>query len=221
MKLDPQNLTIDLKVQSKYRQLLSQLGNGAVELQCVMLGDSDVDYALGSDTQMKTKVLSSPYNVEGIRYPLIYNGLGKGVKGRIDSFARFINSDGTISSLYNYPTNSNLTVGQTPPTRQNDFSWERITFTSSKMGVIIFFQTLLDFYTDENGLQERLGEKYKFQVLFDGSSTVPSDWEIIYDYDNGSMLIAKNSLSVGNDYIGTIGVIGVTSGAKRIIYFNY
>ena len=220
MKLDPSNIVLDLKVQDRYRQLLSQLGTNAVTLSCIVLGDSDIDYELGESVQTKNRILSTPYNSEGIKYPLIYNGLGKGIKGTVTSFARFVDASGNISSYYSYPLNETLSQGTTPPTLANGFNISSILFTSSKMGVILYFQTLLDYYRDSNGIQEKIKENYAIQVLFSGSTTVPSSWEVIVDQTNNSMFIGKDAISVGSSLNCTIGIIGTVTGSKKIILFN-
>ena len=220
MKLDPSNIVLDLKVQDKYRQLLSQLGTNAVTLSCVVLGDSDIDYELGPNVQTKNRILSTPYNSEGIKYPLIYNGLGRGIKGTVTSFVRFVDASGNVSSYYSYPLNQTLTQGIAPPTLANGFNKSSILFTSSKMGAIIYFQTLLDYYRDENGIQQKIKEDFKFEVLFDGVTTVPSGWEVIIDKKNNSMFIGKSAISVGGTLNCSIGAIGSITGSKKIILFN-
>ena len=100
MKLDNSKIVLDLKVQNRYRELISRLGAGQVKIECFILGDSDVNYELGSEVISKNRILSSPYHSEGIKYPLIYNGLGKGIRGVISCFVRYVDSLGNVLSYY-------------------------------------------------------------------------------------------------------------------------
>ena len=223
MILDPNILQLDIKVQDKYRKLLSKLGQDGVELKCVQLGDSDIDYELSPNME-SARILNAPYNVESIKYPLIYNGAGKGLKGTVSSFVRLVNADGTISSLYNYPTSSLFETGRVPPSLENGKNFDKIDFTSSQMGVIIYFQTLLDYYFDiETNLPLRLKEEYDIVVTFSSSTTVPTGWEITIDQANGSMLLGKAAVAVSSTTIfnGKIEAIGKISSNKKTIEFNY
>ena len=90
MLLDSQILQLDIKVQDKYRKLLSKLGQDGVELKCVQLGDSDIDYELSPNID-NARILNAPYNVESIKYPLIYNGAGNvGSRLAVDNMQEFI-----------------------------------------------------------------------------------------------------------------------------------
>ena len=220
MRLDPNILQLDIKVQDKYRQLLSKLGQDGVELTCVQLGDSDIDYELSLDMN-NARILNSPYNVEGIKYPLIFNGAGKGLKGIVSAFARKVNGDGTVSSLYTYPSDNVLSVGRTPPSLENAFNWDVLTFDSEKMGMIIYFQTLLDYYLEAGtNLPLRLKEEYEITVTFNGSETVPDGWEVTLDTTNSSMLLGKGEVSLVS-LEGKIETTGKVSGNTKTIEFNY
>jgi hypothetical protein len=95
-----------------------------------------------------------------------------------------------------------------------------LTFDSTKSGYILFFETLLDNYLDDNNVPERMSEQYKFTVTFNGSETIPNGWDIIYDYEHGSLLIGKDVGSVTSSNNGIITVFGLTSRFQKTILFN-
>jgi len=219
MNLDPTQLQIQIKAQDRFRKMIANISNKNA-LTCVMLGDSDIDYETAIDIE-HTRIMDAPYNCEAIKYPLIYNGEGKGLSGQINCFVRQIDSNGNIKSLYNYPTNNTLTYGKTIPTLENGFDWSQLTFDSTKMGYILFFETLLDNYLNEDNIPQRMSEEYKFTVTFNGSEIVPTKWDIIYDYVHGSLLIGKDSLNVGSVNNGMITIFGLTSRFQKTVIFNY
>lgn len=223
MILDNANINVDIKVQDRYRKWLSNLmSTGTMELKCVMLGDSDIDYEL-SPNMINARILNSPYNIESIKYPLIYNGIGNGISGAITSFVRYVDENGNVLSYYNYPLTNDLTIGRVPPTLKNGLDTDVINFTSNKMGIIIFLQTLLDYYRDENGVQERLNEQFDITVLFNGSQNIPTGWQIINDFENGSFLISKNAVALTDPtttFNGVINVKGRISNIQKTISFN-
>ena len=221
MELNQNIIEVDIKVQDSYRQLLSQLGIGAAQLQCVMLGDSDIDYELGPNVATKNRILSAPYSIPAIKFPLIFNGAGKGLSGNITTFARQVNSDGTVSGIYAYPPTLTFTISQVPPTLANGYNWTNLTFTTAKMGFILYFQSILAYYQNISGVQEKLIESYTITVTFNGSSTLPANWEIIYDTTDNSMLIAKNAVSLIGNPNGLITVVGNISKMTSTINFNY
>lgn len=219
MNLDTTQLQIQIKAQDRFRQMIANISNPQV-LTCVMLGDSDIDYEMSNNIN-GIRVMDAPYDCEAIKYPLIYNGNGKGLNGEINCFARQIDANGNILSLYNYPTSSTLSYGKTIPTLSNGFDWSQLSFSSVKMGYILFFETVLDNYLDQNNISERMQEQYKFTVTFNGSQIVPSSWDVIYDYTNGSMLIGKNVVNVGSVNNGTITIVGLTSRFQKTVLFNF
>ncbi len=86
MQIDPNKLILDIKVQDKFRELLSQRGADMPKIVGVMLGDSDIDYNL-LDVN-RSHILNAPFNTNRIKYPLVYSGSGRGMEGRITCFAR-------------------------------------------------------------------------------------------------------------------------------------
>lgn len=223
MILDSSQIQVDIKVQDRMRKWLSRLmTSGTLEFECIMLGDSDIDYELSVDMS-KARILNAPYNIEAIKYPLIYNGLGKGIKGVITCFARYVDANGDISSYYDYPVSTALTIGKIPPTLQNGYDIDSAAFTNNRMGVIFFIQTLLDYYRDENNLQQRLKEVYEFKVLFNGSETIPSGWQVIKDINNSSLFISKDTVTLvdpSTTLNGELQIVGNISKIQRSIKFN-
>jgi hypothetical protein len=167
-------------------------------------------------------VLNTPYNSEGIKYRLIYNGAGKGLTGTVTGFVRFVDATGNVSSLYNYPTTTNLTQGKIPPSLDNGYNWDKILFSDSKLGAIIFAQTLLDYYLDANGVPMRLKEVYNITVTFSGSEAIPTGWQVTKDLTNGSVLIGKSAVAVTSTSVfnGLVTIEGKTTGNKKYIQFN-
>lgn len=219
MNLDNTQLQIQIKAQDRFRQMIANISNPNV-LTCVMLGDSDINYEMSNNID-NVRIMDAPYDCEAIKYPLIYNGEGKGLSGEINCFARQIDANGNIMSLYNYPTSNILTYGKTIPSLANAFDWSQLTFDANKMGYILFFETLLDNYLDVNNIPQRMQEQYKFTVTFNGSQVVPNNWDIIYDNNNGSLLIGKNIVNVGNANNGMITIFGLVSRFQKTILFNF
>ena len=220
MILNPAIVQVDIKLQDKARQLLSQL-NGKLAVKCFSLGDSDIDYEL-SPNMNNARILNAPYSVQSIKYPLIVNGGGKGLKGTISCFLRYIDTDGNISSLYNYPPSLTFTNGIIPPTLDEGYDWTQVNFTNVKMGVILYFQTLLDYYMDSMGKQERLSELYDMKVLFNGTEVIPTGWQVIKDLTHGSLLLGKDSTVTVTpaNYQGSIQITGKLTKQVRIVQFN-
>lgn len=221
MKLSPNTLKLEIKVQDKYREWFSGLGQEtALKASCVILGDSDVDYSIAPNIS-KTRILSAPFNVEGVKHKLIYNGVGKNLSGLIKCFVRRVNSTGDIESLYDYPLTNTFTAGTTAPTLENGNNFEFVTFTNSKMGYILFFSTVLDYYLTDTGIKKRLGEEYTFDIDWNGLP-MPTNWDFVVDNVNGSMFISKNELanSVGSIYNCTITAKGKNSNKIKKIKFN-
>jgi len=224
MILNPNTLVLDIKLTDEMREWLSTLGNeDLLSATCVILGDSDIDYNLAPKINT-TRILEGPYNPPAVKYKLIYNGVGQDLSGTIKTFARYVNTDGTISSLYDYPTTSNFTSGTTPPSLENGKDFDQITFQDVQMGYILYFETVLDFYLDDDGTKERLNEDYTFTILWDGSATIPAGWDYVIDTVNGSMLLAKTDTTtspIGTNYRGKITVFGNTSNKTKVVTFNY
>lgn len=222
MKIRENILQIDIKVEDRYRKWFSTLGqDGCLAATCVVLGDSDIDYELAPNID-KTRIVSTPYHVEGIKHKLIYNGVGKNLAGQIVSFARKVDDLGNVSSIYNYPTDEIFATGIIPPALSNGKNWERLTYTDSKMGYILYFSTVLDYYLDDNGVKKRLVEAYDFSFDWDGG-TQPVEWDYVIDNDNGSILIAKEDTSsspVGSAFNATVTVVGQESQKIKKVRFN-
>lgn len=223
MILDPTRINVDIKVQDRFRQYLSELlSKNLIELKCVMLGDSDIDYEMGYQIN-KVRILNSPYNIQAIKYPLIYNGLGKGIKGTVTTFVRYVDTNGTVSSYYNYPTDTVLSSGRVPPILRNGYDVSFVEFTSAKSGAIVFLQSLLDYYVDENGVQQRLKEQYDIKFFFNGSQVVPNGWQATVDSDNGSFLIGKSNVAIQfpSDYKGEVLIKGLSSQLTKTLKFKF
>lgn len=223
MKLNQNILSVNVVVQDKYRKWLSSLGNESLlSAKCVILGDSDLNYEL---TDMnKAKIINAPYSVDGIRYKLIYNGVGKNLAGSIKCFARQVIATGDVQSLYTYPNNETWGTGVTPPTLENGKNWEKITFSDLKMGFILYFSTVLDYYFDEDGVKKRLVEEYDYTFDWDGSETTPANFEYVIDNTNGSLLISKDDTTgspIGLTYRGTITIKGQFSQKIKKVLFNF
>lgn len=223
MRIRQNILQLDVKVEDRYRKWFSTLGqDGCLAATCVVLGDSDVDYELAPNID-QTRVVSTPYHVEGVKHKLIYNGVGKNLAGQIVCFARKVNENGEIQSIYNYPTNENWTTDITPPTLQNGKNWERVTFSDEKMGYILYFSTVLDYYLDEDGVKKRLVEQYDFSFDWDGGAQ-PAEFYYVIDNDNGSLLLSKEETSsspVGTAFNGIITVVGQKSQKIKKLRFNF
>lgn len=222
MRVRQNILQLDIKVEDRYRKWFASLGQeNALAATCVILGDSDIDYELAPNIDT-SRIVSTPYNVEGIKHRLIYNGVGKNLAGQIACFARKVTDTGAIQSIYDYPSNEIFTTGVVPPSLENGKNWERIDFTDSKMGFILYFSTILDYYYDENGVKKRLVEKYNFSFDWDGGAQ-PIGWDYVIDNDNGSILIAKEdttSSPVGSAYNGVLTVVGQDSQKIKKVRFN-
>jgi hypothetical protein len=222
MRLQPNILTLDLKVQDRYRKWFSALGADPNYLAstCVILGDSDIDYELAPNID-NSRILSAPFSTEGIKHKLIYNGVGKNLSGVIKCFARKVLDDGSVESLYDYPVTQSFSAGTTPPTLTNGRNWEYVTFTSNQMGFILYFSTVLDFYLDANGVKKRLVENYDFTFDWNGSPLTPAGWNYIIDTDNGSIFLFKSAGAVGLTYSGKITAVGQSSQKVKELAFNF
>jgi len=86
----------------------------------------------------------------------------------------------------------------------------------------MYFQTLLDYYMDNKGKQERLPELYDMKVFFSGNEIIPNGWQIIKDFNNGSLLLGKDStisVTPGN-YQGLVQITGKLTKQVRTVQFN-
>lgn len=224
MLLNPNQLVLDIKLQDRFRRWFSTIGNeNLLTAGCVILGDSDIDYELAPNVN-SSRILDAPYQTEGIKYKLIYNGVGKNLAGAIKCFIRRVDVDGSIDSLYDYNADENFIPGQTPPTLVNGKDWDRITFQDVKMGYILFFETVLDYYLTDDGIKKRLVEPYTFSFDWNGSSLTPSNWDFVIDNTNGSLLLTKQDTSgspIGLNYRGNLTVTGQTSRKIKIVNFNF
>lgn len=222
MRIRENILQLDVRVEDRYRKWFSTLGqDGCLAATCVVLGDSDIDYELAPNID-QTRVVSTPYHVEGIKHKLIYNGVGKNLAGQIVCFARKVDDLGNVYSIYDYPTNEVFAAGVIPPTLANGKNWERVTFTDAKMGFILYFSTVLDYYLDDDGVKKRLVETYDFSFDWDGGAK-PAGWDYVIDNDNGSILIAKEETSgspVGTAFNAVVTVVGQDSQKIKKLRFN-
>lgn len=173
----PENtqLKLDVKAQDRLREWFAQRNDAEVDnlvLTCLSLGDSDVDYKL-SDKVDQIRVLNAPYNVERIKHKLIFRGSNTNLTGTITAFARYVNQDGTLSSLYEYPPSSETFLpGIFPPSVENGFDQSELIFQggldATREGYVLFFQTLPDGFfvgTGEDPTQLlRLVEPYDITI---------------------------------------------------------
>lgn len=229
MILQNNTLQLDIKLTDAYRKYLSSLGSlEALKAGCVILGDSDIDYTLSPNIS-ESAILNAPYAPSGIKHKLLWNGVGKDLSGTIRCFARQVQANGSINSLYNYPTDEIFSLGDTPPELINGKDWNQITFNDSKMGYILFFETVLDYYLTDDGINERLIELYDVSIDWNsennnGDNSIPLDWDVVTDNLNGSMLISKNDTTlnpIGLNYRGQIIISAQFTKKKKIITFNF
>lgn len=213
MKVNNSVLTLDIKIEDKFRELLANLDKGMPKLKGVILGDSDIDY---QNLDIKnSRIHNAPYNINKVKYPLIYAGGEKGVEGYITVFLRkvvdttefydpsIITSGPTIyqtcriDSMYDYPTTSIFTNGGSPPVLGNGFDWDMIDFENNKMGYLVYFQViLLNYYDKTTNLPLRFNEKLDIKVEFNNSEIIPAGWRIIKDIDQTSQTFFGKTYNV-------------------------
>lgn len=225
MILNNNTLQLDIKLTDQQRQNMSNLltADPTLSPTCVIVGDSDIDYSLSPNVSTSA-ILNAPYAPSGVKWKLIYNGVGKNLSGEITTFARKILADGTIQSLYTYPTDLVFSNGATAPSLVEGYDWNQITFDDLQSGYILFFQTVLDYYFDADGNKERFLESYNFTIDWSGSSITPANWDYVIDNTNGSILLAKQdttSTPIGFNYRGTITITGQFSQISKIVTFNF
>lgn len=242
MKISNKNyIYIDTKVQDEFRKRLAQLNNTNLKATCVTLGDSDVDYRLVTP-KSDQRVLNAPFSVNAVKYPLFYSGAANGLNGYITAFARQVvddNGNTLVNSLYEFPPLENFSLGSTAPTVDNGKNFSRLEFAENKMGYILYFQSILYNYIDQDsGLLKRFNEKISCRIYFNNEEYVPDDWQIIKDENsrdiylanedktitihNNSVFIAKDATlqPISNNNNGRIEILGETTGLQKIIYFN-
>jgi len=223
MVLDNSRLQIDIKVSDAYRQYLSSLGfDTALKGSCVILGDSDVDYQLAPNVQTN-RILNAPYSPAGVKHKLLYNGVGKNLSGTIKAFARRVEPDGSIMSLYQYNADEVFYPGDTPPTLAEGKNWDQITFDDLKRGYILFFESVLDYYLTADNIKKRISEAYTFTFNWDGGPK-PSNWDFVIDNTNGSLLLAKQDTTgtpIGLNYRGTLTIAGQFTKLTKVVTFNF
>lgn len=168
-------LVLDVKAQDRLRQWFSQRGSlNNVVITAFELGDSDVDYRL-SLQPTEIQVLNAPYQVQQIKYKLIFTGSAANVTGQITSYLRYVDNTGSISSLYGYPPTTSFSSGSFPPVVTNGYNWNNISFgtvngPNNREGYILFLQTLPTGYTEPDPsnplatLPLRLIEPYDFSI---------------------------------------------------------
>lgn len=247
MKVNNSVLTLDIKIEDKFRKMLANLDKGMPRLTGVILGDSDIDYEFPD--MKNARIHNAPYNVNKVKYPLIFSGGEKGMEGYITTFVRKI-VDTTdplsiiptptcrIDSMYSYPGSNAFLPGGSPPTLGNGYDWDTLDFEDLKMGYIIYFQViLLNYYDKTTNLPLRFNEKLDMKVEFNGSEIIPANWQIIKDIDttpqtffgktynvwHNSILIGKNAMAIANPLSpkkGLITVTGTTSNITKKITFN-
>ena len=227
MNFNNLQLYIDLKTCDRLRQWFSLRGSSDnIQIKAVEFGDSDVDYAL-STTPNNIRILNAPYQVDRIKWKLIYSGsIAGGLSGHLTTFLRHVNSLGQVESLYNYPPTLTYTLGIVPPTLTMGADFDYIQFntgSSAREGFIVFLQTLPDGYIDlATGLPMRYAEEYS--LIFSGPATannLPVGWEVIPDVINGSFLLAKPDSYIFTSSTGTIVIKGLDTGIQRTITYNY
>jgi hypothetical protein len=142
-------LILDIKAQDRLRQWLADRSNqNNFIITKLALGDSDIDYEM-SYRSTNIRVLNAPFNVADIRYKLIFEGGLSSFGGKIATHARYIDSNGEVLSLYNYPGSNSLVLGTQIPSAFNGYDWQEIIFSNlTKEGFFLFNETLpLNYFT--------------------------------------------------------------------------
>lgn len=214
-------LIVDVKIQDRLRNKFAKIALADpqnLKITCIEFGDSDVDYRLSYD-YTRIRVLNAPYNIEKIKSRLVYQGLDAGLTGEIKMYKRFVDSQGYVSSYYNYPSSNILSLGVVPPSLSNGFDSNTLEFANDPVqGWICFLETIPDGYYDTDGSQLRLPEQYDFEVTI----VDPLYLEITLDETNGSFLASKQ-LNPADDTphapyeIGRVKVTGRLSGLTKTI----
>ncbi len=214
-------LIVDVKIQNRLREKFSKIAQANpqnLRISCIEFGDSDVDYRLSYD-YTKIRVLNAPYNIERIKSRLVYQGLDAGLTGEIKMYKRFVDSQGYVSSYYQYPDSNALSLGVLPPTLANGFDNNTLFFGNDPVqGWVCFLETVPDGYYDDQGNQLRLPELYTFTV----TNLYPDFLEITLDEVNGSFFASKllnpDDVAPHAPYeIGRVVAVGQFSGLTKTI----
>jgi hypothetical protein len=218
MILNSNQLKLDIKAQDRLRRWFAERNNPHnIQITCVGLGDSDIDYELAGRSNT-IQNLAAPYDTPTIKHHLVYSGLVNNITGKITLFLRRVTSNGIVQSLYGYPPTLAFTSGVIPPTLANGYDFSVISFDNSlitREGFVGFLQTLPDNYLDSNNVQQRLNEQYTYDIV-----NLPTNWEFIIDHVNNSFLLAKPDNYVFQNTSGLIKVKGNDSGLSKTIIFN-
>lgn len=217
------NLAIDLKCQDRLRRWFSQRGVGAsnnLEISCLGLGDSDIDYELSQQAD-NIYVLHSPFEVPGIKHKIIYAGNLSNLSSTVTCYLRQLYDD-TIyfdsESGHSYWVwSASEDVATSLIVATPTFDWSNIPFEETNAlqdGYILYFQTLPTGYL-VGGVQGRYPEQYDFTF-----ANVPGSWEIIIDEVYGSLLIAKPAAYTFTSSSATITAKGKQTGAIKVVTFN-
>lgn len=229
-------LILDVKIQDKFRAMLA---SGTMpKIVGIVLGDSDIDYNISPMTN--ARIINSPFNVEKIKYPLIYSGAIGALEGYITCFTRKVLNTGGITqvlSLYNNPPDSTTYTTSTSgaiPNINNGNNISSLRYPSiGPVGYVCFFQTLLlNYYDPTTEMLMRLNEPMTFEF----SPNIPSGsgWEIIIDEEvtpisvNGTVInMFHNSCLITNPNVApliplpalitTLTVTGQLSNIKKTI----
>lgn len=224
------NLKIDIKAQEKFREWVAKRNSlTPFTLGAISFGDSDIDYSLSPDKYINNiRILNAPYSQNKIKHPIAYSGLVGKLLGQVRSYVRVINPNGRLSSMYSYPNppstfpntvSDGFTVGNSIPTLENAYNWSTWEFNDfgAKGGIIVFNETIPDNYIDAStNLPLRILEQYEFSL----SSSLPSNWELIFDNNFGSFLLAHNSTAIQQNAFRTITITGKKTGITKIFTFN-
>ena len=188
-------LLLDIKIQDKFRAMLAT--GQMPQIVGVVLGDSDIDYNVSPVTN--SRIVNAPFNVEKIKYPLVYSGSDNGLEGYITCFARKVTDSGTVSSLYGYPpdaTTFTTSVTGAFPNVNNGLNISRLDYpTVGRVGYVCFFQTLLlNYYDPTTNLIMRLNEPMKFD--FSPTLSGGTGWEIIVDNETTPIVSGTTTINL-------------------------
>lgn len=232
------NVTLDIKVQDKLRELFSKRGSDrSVKITNISLGDSDIDYDLSQQREI-IKCFKTPFNVNGIKHKLIYEGEVNNISGTVQTniikLTKNLNNITSLNSLYNYPPDSNTFIpGKIKPTLENAYNASMLDFGPDlvDIGYVVFAKTMMDnYYSKSTGKPLRLEEGYTISLSSEklnfntegniiNSDILPGGltdkWEIIYDEENSSFSICKPASysSIGEKRV--IELLGKKTGIKK------
>lgn len=187
-------LLLDIKIQDKFRAMLAT--GEMPKIVGVVLGDSDIDYNIAP--MSRARITNAPFNVEKVKYPLIYSGAAKGLEGYITCFARKITGPaGDVTSLYGFPPDATTYTPSTTglvPTVNNGSNISELHYpTIGPYAYVCFFQSLLlNYYNPTSNLIMRLNEPMDFSF----SPAVPPGWEIIIDEQVTPIVVDGNTINL-------------------------